>query len=82
MSKDEINDLALSWFEKGITRIVALRGDVRNSGERYKPHPNGYQNAAEMTAGLKKLARAAAAAAPRYKRTAKPPAVVPIHSMA
>ena len=56
MSKDEINDLALSWFEKGITRIVALRGDVRNSGERYKPHPNGYQNAAEMTAGLKKLA--------------------------
>ncbi|MEL0242427.1 MAG: methylenetetrahydrofolate reductase [NAD(P)H] [Pelagibacteraceae bacterium] len=56
MSKDEINDIALNWFEKGIKRIVALRGDVRNSGEQYKPHPDGYKNAADMTAGLKKLA--------------------------
>ena len=56
MSKDEINDIALNWFEKGIKRIVALRGDVRNSGEQYKPHPDGYKNAADMTAGLKNLA--------------------------
>ena len=56
MSKDEINDIALNWFEKGIKRIVALRGDVRNSGEQYKPHSDGYKNAADMTAGLKKLA--------------------------
>ena len=56
MSKDEINDIALNWFEKGIKRIVALRGDVRNSEEQYKPHPDGYKNAADMTAGLKKLA--------------------------
>ena len=56
MSKDEINDIALNWFEKGIKRIVALRGDVRNSGEQYKPHPDGYKNATDMTAGLKKLA--------------------------
>ena len=56
MSKDEINDIALNWFEKGIKRIVALRGDVRNPGEQYKPHPDGYKNAADMTAGLKKLA--------------------------
>ena len=56
MSKDEINDLALNWFEKGITRIVALRGDVRNPGEQYKPQPDGYKNAADMTTGLKKLA--------------------------
>ena len=56
MSKDEINDIALNWFEKGIKRIVALRGDVRNSREQYKPHPDGYKNATDMTAGLKKLA--------------------------
>ena len=55
MSRDEINDLALGWFEKGIDRIVALRGDVREPGQKYKPHPNGYINAADMVSGLKKL---------------------------
>ena len=56
MTKDEINDLALGWFEKGIKRIVALRGDVRTEGAKYHPHPQGYENAADMVAGLKKLA--------------------------
>lgn len=56
MTKDEINDLALGWFEKGIKRIVALRGDVRTEGAIYHPHPQGYENAADMVAGLKKLA--------------------------
>ncbi len=56
MSKDEINDLALGWFEKGVKKIVALRGDVRESGKKYYPHSSGYINAADMVAGLKKLA--------------------------
>jgi methylenetetrahydrofolate reductase (NADPH) len=56
MSKDEINDLALGWFEKGVNKIVALRGDVREKNKQYVPHPNGYQNAADMCLGLKKLA--------------------------
>ena len=56
MSKDEINDLALGWFEKGVTKVVALRGDVRDPGKKYTPHPKGYSNAADMVAGLKKLA--------------------------
>ena len=56
MSKDEINDLALGWFEKGVNKIVALRGDVREKNKQYVPHPSGYQNAADMCLGLKKLA--------------------------
>ena len=48
MSKEEINDLALGWFEKGINKIVALRGDVREANKKYVPHPNGYINAADM----------------------------------
>ena len=56
MSKEEINDLALGWFEKGINKIVALRGDVREANKKYVPHPNGYINAADMCLGLKKLA--------------------------
>jgi methylenetetrahydrofolate reductase (NADPH) len=55
MSKEEINDLALGWYEKGVKKIVALRGDVRVEGKKYKPHPQGYKNAADMVAGLKKL---------------------------
>ena len=56
MSKDEINDLALGWFEKGVKKIVALRGDVREPGKKYYPHSTGYINAADMVAGLKKIA--------------------------
>ena len=56
MSKDEINDLALGWYEKGVTKIVALRGDVREKNKKYAPHPDGYQNASDMCLGLKKLA--------------------------
>ena len=56
MSKDEINDIALSWHQQGVKKIVALRGYVRTPGEKYKPHPNGYLNAADMVFGLKRLA--------------------------
>ena len=55
MTKEEINDLALGWYEKGINNIVALRGDVRTEGAKYNPHREGYINAADMVAGLKKL---------------------------
>ena len=39
MSKDEINDLALGWFEKGVNKIVALRGDVREQKKNTFPIP-------------------------------------------
>jgi methylenetetrahydrofolate reductase (NADPH) len=38
----------------GIRRFVALRGDPAGGvGTRYQPHPDGYQNAAHLVAGLK-----------------------------
>ncbi len=55
MSKDEINTIATKWLSKGINKIVALRGDVRKEGQRYKPHPSGYINAADMVRGIKKI---------------------------
>ena len=55
MSKDEINVIALDWLKQGINKIVALRGDVRTKDSKYKPHPKGYINAADMIKSLKKL---------------------------
>ena len=37
--------------------IVALRGDpIGGVGERYAPHPEGYRNAADLVAGIKRIA--------------------------
>ena len=37
--------------------IVALRGDPPGGvGERYAPHPGGYRNAADLVAGIKRIA--------------------------
>jgi methylenetetrahydrofolate reductase (NADH) len=37
----------------GVQRIVALRGDPPEGvGARYRPHPDGYANAAELCAGI------------------------------
>ena len=41
----------------GVRHIVALRGDPTGGvGEKYAPHPGGYQNAADLVAGIKRIA--------------------------
>jgi len=35
---------------------VALRGDMPTLGDKFVPHPQGYQNAADLVAGLQKIA--------------------------
>ena len=40
----------------GIRNIVALRGDPPEPGSKYQPHPQGYRDAIELVAGLKKVA--------------------------
>jgi methylenetetrahydrofolate reductase (NADPH) len=40
-----------------VRHIVALRGDPpEGAGTRYVPHPGGYANAAELVAGLRRIA--------------------------
>ena len=41
---------------RGVRHIVALRGDPPEPGQPYAPHAQGYANAAELVAGLKKVA--------------------------
>ena len=55
-SRGEIDDIARSYWDSGVRHIVALRGDPPEPGQPYAPHPQGYANAAELVAGLKKVA--------------------------
>src|SRR5438105_10866448 len=54
---EEIDAVIRSYCTAGVRHIVALRGDpVGGIGERYAPHPGGYRNAADLVAGIKRLA--------------------------
>jgi len=55
-SRDEIDQVARSYWDAGVRHIVALRGDPPEPGKPYAPHPDGYSNAAELVAGLKAIA--------------------------
>jgi len=55
-SRDEIDAIARDYWQLGVRNIVALRGDPPEPGTPYAPHPQGYQNAADLVTGLKKVA--------------------------
>lgn len=56
-TKEEVNDVARAYWDAGVRHIVALRGDpAEGVGKSYQPYPGGYANAADLTAGLKKIA--------------------------
>jgi len=52
----ETDALARDWAGAGLTRVVALRGDMPGLKAPYAPHPQGYRNAAELVAGLRRIA--------------------------
>ena len=55
-SRGEILEIARSYWDQGIRHIVALRGDPPQSSERYAPHAEGFAHAADLVAGLKRVA--------------------------
>ena len=55
-SRAEIDALARRYWESGIRRIVALRGDPPKGSTRYSPRPDGYAYASDLIEGLKSLA--------------------------
>ena len=50
-----IDEVARRYWEAGVRHIVALRGDVPGGGT-YAPHPGGYAYAADLVAGLRRVA--------------------------
>jgi methylenetetrahydrofolate reductase (NADPH) len=73
-SRGEIDDIARQYWDAGVRHIVALRGDVPGSGA-YEPHPQGYAYAADLVAGLKRVAdfEISVAAYPEIHPTAASP---------
>lgn len=55
-ARDEIDDIAREYWDMGVRHLVALRGDAPKEGGTYAPHPKGYAYAADLVAGLKKVA--------------------------
>ncbi|WP_281976845.1 methylenetetrahydrofolate reductase [NAD(P)H] [Pseudorhizobium flavum] len=55
-SRDETRNVVEDFRAAGVRRIVALRGDPASGvGTQYRPHADGYANAAELVAGLREI---------------------------
>jgi methylenetetrahydrofolate reductase (NADPH) len=58
-TRDEVDDVIRSYCAAGVRHIVALRGDPTTGiGARYAPHPGGYENGADLVAGIKRICNA------------------------
>jgi methylenetetrahydrofolate reductase (NADPH) len=55
-TREEIDAVAAHYWEAGIRHVVALRGDPPQDRGRYSPHPGGYAYAADLVAGLRRVA--------------------------
>ena len=54
-TRAEVDEVARQYWDAGVRHIVALRGDAP-PGEAYAPHPGGYPYAADLVAGLTRVA--------------------------
>ncbi|MBX3561264.1 MAG: methylenetetrahydrofolate reductase [Sphingomonas sp.] len=55
-TREEIDEVARAYWEAGVRHIVALRGDPPEPGAAFVSPADGYANAAELVAGLKRIA--------------------------
>ncbi len=52
----EVDEVVRGYWDAGVRRIVALRGDpAAGVGARYEPHPGGYQSTADLVRGIKAI---------------------------
>jgi methylenetetrahydrofolate reductase (NADPH) len=55
-SRDEVDEVVRGYQAAGVSRIVALRGDpAEGIGQPFTPHPEGYRNAADLVAGIRRI---------------------------
>ncbi len=55
-TRDEIDDVARSYWQAGVRHIVALRGDMPEAGVPYAAHPQGYASTPELIEGIRAIA--------------------------
>ena len=55
-TRAEVDTVVRNYKDAGVRHIVALRGDSTGvPGTKYAPHPGGYENAADLVAGIKRI---------------------------
>ncbi len=54
-SREEVDDVVRSYWDLGVRHIVALRGDPPEGHAKYAPHARGYENAADLVAGIRRV---------------------------
>jgi len=54
-TREEVDEVARSYWDAGVRHIVALRGDPPAGQTGYVPHPGGYAYASDLVAGLKRI---------------------------
>jgi methylenetetrahydrofolate reductase (NADPH) len=56
-TRGEVDEIVRNYHHVGVRHIVALRGDPEGgAGTKYAPYPGGYENAADLVAGIKRIA--------------------------
>lgn len=54
-TRAEVDGVVRTYRDAGVRHIVALRGDPSDGQSRFQPHPDGYANAAELVAGIRRI---------------------------
>ena len=55
-TRAQVNEVIEDYKNVGVKHIVALRGDpAEGVGERYQPHPEGYQSSIELVEAISKI---------------------------
>ncbi|WP_062203183.1 methylenetetrahydrofolate reductase [NAD(P)H] [Aureimonas sp. AU12] len=55
-TREEVDGVVRQYHETGVRHFVALRGDGQGgAGGAYEAHPDGYRNAVDLTAGIKRI---------------------------
>lgn len=54
--KTEIDEVVRQYWKAGVRHIVALRGDMPETGAPYEAHPEGYQSTPDLIEGIRALA--------------------------
>lgn len=55
-ARADVDQVIRSYWDTGVRHIVALRGDPPGGlGDVYRPHEDGYENAAALVAGIKDI---------------------------
>jgi methylenetetrahydrofolate reductase (NADPH) len=55
-TREQVDEVIRGYQAAGVRHIVALRGDPSGGiGVPYAPHPGGYENGADLVAGIKRI---------------------------